>query len=117
MTMEMLQEQRIAGIFESISEALQLWLDSLTVLEERHKIVTDLNEAIYHTLLQIQKEGTFSIYHFSMLENVGRIWSELLEILSSTTDVDKRLIVKYLLELYDLKQLTKETFINIIIEL
>ena len=52
-----------------------------------------------------------------MLENVGRIWSELLDVLTSTTEVDKRLIVKYLLELYDLKQLTIESFINIIIEL
>ena len=111
--MDLIQEQRI---FESISEALQSWLDSLTVLEERHQIITDLNEAIYRTLSQIEKEGTFSIYHFSMLENVGRIWSELLDVLS-TTDVDKRLIVKYLLELYDLKQLTIESFINIIIEL
>jgi len=111
--MDLIQEQRI---FESISEALQSWLDSLTVLEERHQIIADLNEAIYRTLSQIEKEGTFSIYHFSMLENVGRIWSELLDVLS-TTDVDKRLIVKYLLELYDLKQLTIESFINIIIEL
>ena len=111
--MDLIQEQRI---FESISEALQSWLDSLTVLEERNQIIADLNEAIYRTLSQIEKEGTFSIYHFSMLENVGRIWSELLDVLS-TTDVDKRLIVKYLLELYDLKQLTIESFINIIIEL
>ena len=111
--MDLIQEQRI---FESISEALQSWLDSLTVLEERHQIIADLNEAIYRTLSQIEREGTFSIYHFSMLENVGRIWSELLDVLS-TTDVDKRLIVKYLLELYDLKQLTIESFINIIIEL
>ena len=111
--MDLIQEQRI---FESISEALQSWLDSLTVLEERHQIIADLNEAIYRTLSQIEKEGTFSIYHFSMLENVGRIWSELLDVLS-TTDVNKRLVVKYLLELYDLKQLTIESFINIIIEL
>ena len=115
--MDLIQEQRIARVFESISEALQSWLDNLTVLEERNQIVADLNEAIFRTLSQIEKEGTFSIYHFSMLENVGRVWSELLDVLSSTTDVDKRLIVKYLLELYDLKQLTKETFINIIIEL
>ena len=111
--MDLIQEQRIEGLFESISEALQSWLDSLTVLEERHQIIADLNEAICRTLSQIEKEGTFSIYHFSMLENVGRIWSELLDVLS-TTDVDKRLIVKYLLELYDLKQLTIESFINII---
>ena len=85
------------------------------MLEERNQIITDLNEAIYRTLSQIEKEGTFSIYHFSMLENVGRIWSKLLDVL--TTEVDKRLIVKYLLELYDLKQLTIESFISIIIEL
>ena len=115
--MDLIQEQRIEGVFESISEALQSWLDSLTVLEERNQIVADLNEAIYRTLSQIEKEGTFSIYRFSMLEHVGRIWSKLLDVLSSTTEVDKRLIVKYLLELYDLKQLTIESFINIIIEL
>ena len=113
--MDLVQEQRKEGVFESISQALQSWLDSLTLLEERNQIITDLNEAIYRTLSQIEKEGTFSIYHFSMLENVGRIWSKLLDAL--TTEVDKRLIVKYLLELYDLKQLTIESFINIIIEL
>ena len=85
------------------------------MLEERNQIITDLNEAIYRTLSQIEKEGTFSIYHFSMLEIVGRIWSKLLVAL--TTEVDKRLVVKYLLELYDLKQLTIESFISIIIEL
>ena len=113
--MDLVQEQRKEGVFESISQALQSWLDSLTLLEERNQIITDLNEAIYRTLSQIEKEGTFSIYHFSMLENVGRIWSKLLDVL--TTEVDKRLIVKYLLELYDLKQLTIESFISIIIEL
>ena len=115
--MDLLQEQRIEGVFERISEALHSCLESLTVLEERNQIITGLYEAIYRTLSQIEKEGTFSIYHFSMLENVGRIWSKLLDVLSSTTEVDKRLIVKYLLELYELKQLTLESFINIIVEL
>ena len=117
--MELLEESTSeAGVFQKISIALQSWLDNLTVLEERNQIITSLQERIQRTLIQIQQEGTMTIYAFESLRYIGTLWSNLIGLLSvGMEDSNKRDIIKHLLQLYELEQITENMFIEIIIEL
>ena len=115
--MELLEDSR-SSIFDKISFALQSWIDSLTVLEERHQRIVSLQERIQRTLCQIQQEGTMSIYAFETLQYIAMLWTNLIEILyNAMDDSTKRNIIEHLLRLYELEQITENMFIVIIMEL
>ena len=110
-------------IWNDITYALDDWLQQLTMLEERQLKVSTLQEKINRTLSQIQQDGLLSIYDFGMLNYIGQVWINLINLLSShhttvTIDKDiKRLIIQDLLKLYDAQQISYELFIEIIVPL
>ena len=73
-------------VFKKISLALEIWMDNLTVLEERHQIITSLQERIQQTLIQVQQEGTMTIYTFETLHHISMSWMKLIELFSSSKD-------------------------------
>ena len=79
-------------IWDNISDALDEWLQSISALEERQRKVNDLRERINRRLEQIQQDGLISIYDFGTLTYIGRLWIDLINLISScavTTIMDK----------------------------
>ena len=113
----------ITTIWDNISNALDEWLQSISILEERQRKVNDLRERINRTLEQVQQDGLISIYDFGTLTYIGRLWIDLINLISScvaTTIVDKdkkRLIFENLFQLYNIQQISYELFMEIILQL
>ena len=107
-------------IWNDITYALNNWLQTISVLEERQRQVTDLQDRINQTLQQIQQDGLISIYDFETLNYIGRVWIDLINSLSSHTIATmnkdtKLLIIQNLLHLYNAHQILSELFTEIII--
>ena len=103
-------------VFELISSALSLWIKSLSFLEERMQIITSVEEQIERTLLQVQGEGELSIYAFDTLHYIGKLWISLMQLLTNK-EVNKESIIKHLMELKDMDQISESVFIDIILKL
>ena len=110
-------------IWDNISNALDEWLRSISILEERQRKVNDLRERINRKLEQVQQDGLISIHDFGTLTYIGQVWIDLINLLSSSTlttvmDKDvKRLILENLFHLYNIQQISYELFIEIILQL
>ena len=82
-----------------------------------------LQERINRILQQIQQDGLISIYDFGTLTYIGRVWIDLINLVSSCTvttvmnkDV-KRLILENLFQLYNMQQISFVLLIDIIVQL
>ena len=73
------------SIWDNISNALDGWLRSISLLEERQRKVSDLRERINRTLEQVQQDGLISIYDFGTMTYIGQVWIDLINLLSSCT--------------------------------
>ena len=94
-------------IWDDISNALDEWLRSISILEERQRKVNDLQERINRILQQVQQDGLISIYYFGTLTYIGRVWIDLLNLVACynigtiMSKDTKRLIVQHLMQLYN----------------
>ena len=110
-------------IWDNISNALDEWLQSISILEERQRKVNDLRERINRKLEQVQQDGLISIYDFGTLTYIGQVWIDLINLLSSctvTTVMDKdvkRLILENLFQLYNMQQISYTLLIDVIAQL
>ena len=110
-------------IWDDISNALDEWLRSISILEERQRKVNDLHGRINRVLQQVQQDGLISIYDFGRLTYIGQVWINLINLVMSftaTTAVDKdvkRLILENLFYLYNIQQISHELFMEIILQL
>ena len=113
----------VLPIWDNISNALDEWLQSISILEERQRKINDLRERINRKLVQIRQDGLISICDFERMNYIGRVWVDLINLVSSFTitamvDKDvKRLILKNLFYLYSIQQISHELFIEIILQL
>ena len=108
-----------ATVWNDLTYAIDDWLQKISVLEERQCKLNNLQERIHRTLQQLQLDGLISIYDFSMLNYVGCVWIDLINLVSSETmekDI-RKLIINNLLKLYDAGQISVELFTNIIVNL
>ena len=111
------------SIWDNISNALDEWLRSISILEERQRKVRDLRERINRKLEQVQQDGLISIYDFGTLTYIGQVWIDLINLLSSCTDATvmdkdvKQLILKNLFQLYNMQQILYELIMKIILQL
>ena len=87
----------------------------------RGKSGQGLQEKVERTLSQIQQDGLTSIYDFEMINYIGQVWINLMNLLSSyTVYVDEEMkgeIVYNLLKLYDVGQISEELFARTIVNL
>ena len=110
-------------IWDNISNALDEWLRSISILEERQRKVNDLRERINRKLEQVQQDGLISIHDFGTLTYIGQVWIDLINLLSSctvTTVMDKdvkRLILENLFQLYNTQQISYTLLIDVIAQL
>jgi len=119
---EILPSSTSTTIWNDITYALDDWLQKISVLEERQSQVTNLQDRINRTLQQIQLDGLISIYDYGTLSYIGRVWIDLINLISSHTTAvmnkdTTRLIIHNLLQLYNAQQISSELFIEIIVQL
>ena len=111
------------SIWDNISNALDGWLWSISLLEERQRKFSDLRERINRKLEQVQQDVLISIYDFGTLTYIGQVWIDLINLLSSCTETTvmdkdvKRLILENLFQLYNIQQISYELVMEIILQL
>ena len=106
-------------VWNDLAYAVDDWLQKISILEERQCKLNNIQERIQRTLQQLQLDGLISIYDFSMLNYVGCVWIDLINLVSSETmekDI-RKLIINNLLKLHDAGQISVELFTNIIVNL
>ena len=107
----------IDGKRENVSSTFDSWVVKL--LENGKKKTTDLNEKVRMALGQQLQEGLLNYQEYIDLEYVGRVWTELLNKLNMYklgSTCCKKDILSLLLELYDLRQVSKELLIEIVLQ-
>ena len=105
------------GKRENVSSTFDSWVVKL--LENGKKKTTDLNEKVKMALGQQLQEGLLNYQEYIDLEYVGRVWTELLNKLNMYklgSTCCKKDILSLLLELYDLRQVSKELLIEIVLQ-
>ena len=105
------------GKRENVSSTFDSWVVKL--LENGKKKTTDLNEKVKMALGQQLQEGLLNYQEYIDLEYVGRVWTELLNKLNMYklgSTCCKKDILSLLLELYDLRQISKELLIEIVLQ-
>ena len=98
-----------------IEASLNSWLQQIVYIESVFKTSKNAQLQIQEVLGKMQTEELLSSNEFNELKEIGNIWHELVELIYcyyAGSVSNKRRIIYLLLELYSLKQLTKEIFIN-----
>ena len=115
-TTVMIEADAPATIFEDISLAIDNWLEKISHLEERQNQLGGLQEKVYKSLKRVKENGSVSAYDYDRLRQIGDIWIDLINSFS-TARRNKRLIVKNLLRLYDLEEISIGLFIEAVVQL
>ena len=107
-------------ILENIVDGLNSWAEKILDVEERIKKTSNLRESVVNSLNRQVLDGLISQQDSIELEEICDLWLNLYKsvmCMSVGADFADCVVVTYLLELYTLKQITKEFFINATLEL
>ena len=109
-----------ATILEDISEALELWSQRIFDAETKIQGVTDLRQNIIDALQRQVLDGLISESDSFELEYVADLWIKLYKSFLCKcigADFSDRDVLTYLLELFTLKQISKEFFMQVSLQL
>lgn len=109
-----------SSILEDITQALDTWSQQLLDVEIKIKCATDVRENLIGDLRRNVQEGLISEADLSEFEYVGDLWTNLYKSVlchSAGAKYSDRDIIFHLVELYGLKQISKELFVSVILEL
>ena len=107
-------------ILEDISQALENWSHHILDVETKVKRVTDFQETIVADLHQKIQDGVISEQDSLEFEYITDLWTNLYKSFlcrSAGADFADRDVITYLIELYGLKQISKELFVQIVLDL
>ena len=107
-------------ILEDISQALDNWSHRILDVETKVKRVTDFRETIVADLHRKIQDGVISEQDSLEFEYVTDLWTNLYKSFlcrSAGADFADRDVITYLIELYGLKQISKELFVQIVLDL
>ena len=107
-------------ILEDISQALDNWSHRILDVETKVKRVTDFRETIVADLHRKIQDGVISEQDSLEFEYITDLWSNLYKSFlcrSAGADFVDRDVITYLIELYGLKQISKELFVQIVLDL
>ena len=107
-------------ILEDISQALENWSHHILDVETKVKRVTDFRETIVADLHRKIQDSVISEQDSQEFEYVTDLWTNLYKSFlcrSAGADFVDRDVITYLIELYGLKQISKELFVQIVLEL
>ena len=102
--------------FFTLSIVLKRWID----VETKVKRVTDFRETIVVNLHRKIQDGVISEQDSQESEYVTDFWTNLYKSFlcrSAGADFADRDVIAYLIELYGLKQISKELFVQIVLDL
>ena len=108
------------AVLENIIDALNSWTEKILDAEERLKKTTDLRKSVIDSLNRQVLDGFISEQDSIELEDTCDLWINLYNSCvckSVGADFADRNVLTYLLDLYSLKQITKEFFISATLEL
>ena len=107
-------------ILEDISQALENWSHRILDVETKVKRVKDFRETIVADLHRKIEDGVISEQDSLEFEYITDLWANLYKSFlcrSAGADFADRDVVTYLIELYGLKQIFKELFVQIVLDL
>lgn len=107
-------------ILEDISQALENWSHRILDVETKVKRVKDFRETIVADLHRKIEDGVISEQDSLEFEYITDLWSNLYKSFlcrSAGADFADRDVITYLIELYGLKQISKELFVQIVLDL
>ena len=108
------------SVLENIIDGLNLWTEKILDVEERLKKTTDLRKSVLDSLNRQVLDGFISEQDSIELEYTFDLWLNLYKTFLCKTagaDFADRDVLTYLLELYTLKQITKEFFIQVALQI
>ena len=108
------------NILENIVDRLNSWTDQILDVEERIKKTKDIRKSVVDSLTRQVLDGFISEKDSIELEHNLDLWLNLYKaVLCKTVGVDfsDHDILTYLLELFSLKQISKEFLINTLLQL
>ena len=105
----------VKDTWTDIEEALRRWTNQIVDAESRYESTATFRGKIEASLRRQQLDGFLTPQDISELRYIANIWVNLLNCTSSYTigcEFVKRDIITYLLELYNLRQITDRLFIE-----
>ena len=106
------------SVLESIIDGLNSWTEKILDVEERLKKTKDIRQSVLNSLNRQVLDGFISEQDSIELEHTYDLWLNLYKSFwCKTADFAARDVLTYLLELYTLKQITKEFYISATLEL
>ena len=108
------------AVLNDIIIALNSWTEQIIDIESRIKKTQDIRKSVLDSLNRQVLDGLISEQDSIELEYIYDLWLNLYRSFlceSSGADFADRDVLTYLLELYSLKQISKNFFINLALEL
>ena len=106
------------SVIDDVLQAIDLWLNELEEIEGRLSKLACMKARINRTITQVQMEGSMSLTDMGRLDFIGKIWTEIIDLLlSEKTDSTKKLLVKQVLQLFDSGELSLCITIEMIIKI
>ena len=110
----------VPTILEDISQALEAWSHRILDVETKIKHITDFRETLVGDLHRKVRDSIISEQDSIEFEYITDLWMNLYKSFlccSAGADFADRDVITYLLELYGLKQISKELSVRIVLEL
>ena len=111
---------RSNDVWLDISNIMYRWTQQLLDVEEHNSQANDFHRLLSESLQRQQLDGLLSEWEVEELRYVGGLWSDLSRIVSCYTlgcTALKRKLISTLLELYTMKQISHQLFIEVCLTL
>ena len=95
------------SILMDIVNAIDIWLDELTVQEEKYNRITSVQERIQQTITQIEYEGDTSA-DISKVKFIGNLWGNMLNLIAIRDSSSKRQLVLQTLKLLEVGEISTD---------
>ena len=106
--------------FSDVEVALNNWLQQIIYVESNFKTSKSIQLRVDESMDRMRIEELLSFSEFEELKSVGKLWRELIELLSCYNIgivANKRRIIEILLTLYTVKQLSIDIFLDTVLQL
>ena len=105
-------------IIEQVTSILENWLLSLETQECIMRKIDDIKQKLNRTVKAIEYEGHYTIIEMGRLQYITNKWELLMDQVNKPVELtDKREIIKTLLELFEVEQLSKSILVDILYSL
>ena len=102
-------------IIEQVTSALEKWLLSLETQESITRKIDGIKRKLNRTVRAIEYEGHYTIIEMGRLQYLTDKWDYLMNQVNRPVELtDKREIIKTLVELFEVEQLSKSILVDIL---